>query len=277
MVSYKSLFFDLDDTLWDTAANSRNSLSEAFVYCNLSRFYPDFETFYRAYSEHNEQLWAEYAAGKFDKSFLNFERFAHPFRQIGQEVGTEEGFEPLDAQGLLPPAAAACATGRQLLETFAKRFFQLIPQQKRTVPHAFDVLHILKERGYRLFILSNGFRELQYRKMKSAGLDPFFRKIILSDDIGLLKPDPRFFHFALSATQSLPRECLMIGDNLRTDILGAHHAGIDQLYFNPRRMPIPNENPPSTSPKAPALPPFPRGWRPTFEVHSLAEIPELLD
>lgn len=276
MVNYKSLFFDLDDTLWDTAANSRSSLSEAFVYCNLSRFFPDFETFYRIYSVRNEQLWTEYAAGRIDKSLLNFERFAHPFRQVGQETGTPDDFQPLDPQGILPADAAALATGRPLLETFAKQFFLLIPTQKRTVPHAFSVLQALQERGYRLYILSNGFRELQHRKMKNSGLEGFFRKTVLSDDIALLKPDPRFFHYALSVTQSSPRESLMIGDNLCTDILGAFHAGIDQLYFNPRKLPIPTENPPSTLAQAAALPRLPHGWRPTFEVHSLAEIPGLL-
>ena len=77
MVRYKNLFFDLDDTLWDTAANSRDSLSEAFVYCRLDRFFPGFEEFSRLYSAHNEQLWADYAVGKIDKDRLNFERFAH--------------------------------------------------------------------------------------------------------------------------------------------------------------------------------------------------------
>ena len=276
MVRYKNLFFDLDDTLWDTAANSRDSLSEAFVYCRLDRFFPGFEEFSRLYSAHNEQLWADYAVGKIDKDRLNFERFAHPFRLAGQETGDYRGFRPLDAQGILPPGAAARATGRPLLETFAKHFFALIPTKTKTLPHAFAVLQALRGRGYRLFILSNGFRELQSRKMRNSGLDAYFRKVLLSDDIGLLKPNPRFFHFALSATQSLPRESLMIGDNLRTDILGAYHAGIDQLYFNPRRLPIPAASPPPTSPTAPALPAPPPGWKPTFEVHSLAEIPSLL-
>lgn len=276
MVSYKSLFFDLDDTLWDTAANSHSSLSKAFAYCNLSRFFPGFEEFYRIYSQRNEQLWSLYAAGKIDKPLLNFERFAYPFRYIGQETGTPDGFQPLDPQGILPPELAVQATGRPLLETFAKQFFSLIPAQRRTIPNAFPVLHTLKERGYRLFILSNGFRELQHRKMKNSGLEPFFRKTILSDDIGLLKPNPQFFHYALSVTQSTPQESLMIGDNLRTDIVGAYHAGIDQLYFNPHRLPVSQENALPNWPGQSTPPNLPDRWRPTFEVHSLSEIPGLL-
>ena len=79
------------------------------------------------------------------------------------------------------------------------------------MPHAKEVLEYLASR-YNLFILSNGFHELQSRKMHSAGIDHYFKKVILSDDIGLLKPAPQLFYFALSATQSELRDSLMIGD-----------------------------------------------------------------
>ena len=274
---YESLFFDLDDTLWDTTANSRDSLSEAFVCCGLDRYFPSFEAFYRIYHSHNEQLWSDYAAGRIDKDTLNFERFAHPFRSAGIETGTATGFQALAPVGESTTEACAHATGRELLARFSALFFSLIPTKRKVLPHAHETLRLLQERGYRLFVLSNGFRELQSRKMQAAGLDGFFRRIVLSDDIGILKPNPRLFHFALSATQSDPRRSLMIGDNIRTDILGAFHAGLDQMYFNPRHLPIPTAAPAATSPTAPLLPEPPKGWKPTFEVHALAEIPLLLE
>ena len=78
------------------------------------------------------------------------------------------------------------------------------------MPHAYEVLEYLAGK-YNLYILSNGFQELQCHKMRSAGIDHFFKKIVLSDDIGILKPWPEIFHFALSATQSEVRDSLMIG------------------------------------------------------------------
>lgn len=89
------------------------------------------------------------------------------------------------------------------------------------MPHAKEVLEYLAPK-YNLYILSNGFRELQSCKMRSAGVDTYFKKVILSEDIGVLKPRPEIFHFALSATQSELRESLMIGDSWEADIAGAH-------------------------------------------------------
>ena len=99
------------------------------------------------------------------------------------------------------------------------------------MPHALEVLQYLSGR-YRLFILSNGFQELQCRKMRSAGIDGFFRQVILSDDIGVLKPWPAIFHFALSATQSQLHESLMIGDSWESDVTGAHNVGMHQVYYD---------------------------------------------
>jgi putative hydrolase of the HAD superfamily len=68
--------------------------------------------------------------------------------------------------------------------------------------------------------------------MHSAGIDGYFKKVILSEDIGVMKPWPEIFHFALSATQSDLNESLMIGDSWEADITGAHGIGMHQLYYN---------------------------------------------
>jgi len=80
--------------------------------------------------------------------------------------------------------------------------------------------------------LSNGFRELQYEKMRSAGIDSFFKKVILSEDIKIMKPYTEIFHFALSTTQSELKESVMIGDSWDADIVGAYRVGMDQFYVN---------------------------------------------
>jgi putative hydrolase of the HAD superfamily len=124
------------------------------------------------------------------------------------------------------------------------------------MPHAKEVLEYLAPQ-YNLYILSNGFRELQSRKMRSAGVDRYFKKIILSEDLGVLKPWPEIFHFALSATQSELRESLMIGDSWEADITGAHGVGMHQAFYDVTERTA-----------------FP--FQPTYHIHSLKELMNLL-
>lgn len=229
---YKSIFFDLDDTLWDTAANARDSFLEVYAHFHLGRFFRSFDHFYSLYSVNNEQLWVDYAAGLISKEELNDRRFSHPLLQVGID-------DP------------------QLAQAYSSYFFSIVPMKEKLVPSAREVLDELENRKYRLFVLSNGFRELQDHKMRSADIHRYFEKVVLSDDIGVLKPNPQLFYFAMSATQSDLNTSLMIGDNFNTDIAGARNAGIDQVFFNPGRRK-------ETS------------FKPTYEVENLKDVLHLL-
>lgn len=206
---YQSIFFDLDDTLWNTAANARDSFRETYHLFHLNRFFPSFESFYTIYQENNERLWADYAAGRVStKEELNERRFSYPLKQVGVD-------DP------------------ELVNEYSAYFLSVVPLKEKLIPSAREVLNELKRRKYRLFILSNGFRELQDCKMRSANIHSYFEKVVLSDDIGVLKPNPLLYYFALSATQSELRTSIMIGDNFNTDITGAYKVGMDQVFFNP--------------------------------------------
>ena len=110
---------------------------------------------------------------------------------------------------------------------------------------------------YNLYILSNGFKELQSRKMQTAGIDKYFDALILSEDIGVNKPDSRLYEHAMHRTASKPEESIMIGDMFDTDIVGAANFGIDSIYYNP---------------KGKTGHPF----APTYEVRHLLEIKDIL-
>jgi putative hydrolase of the HAD superfamily len=110
---------------------------------------------------------------------------------------------------------------------------------------------------YRLHILSNGFREVQYRKIENSGLTSYFHKIILSEDAGSNKPHPDMFTYALKSTNSRRDQTVMIGDSWDADIVGARNSRIDQIWFNPKGEPATD-------------------FQPTFTVGSLAEIREIL-
>lgn len=205
-MKYKNLFFDLDDTLWAFSINARDTFEEMYLKHGLDAFFDSFDHFYSLYQQRNVELWAEYGNGQITKEELNRQRFLYPLVAVG-------------------------AGDSVLAERYSDDFFAVIPTKKRLMPHAVEVLEYLSSR-YNLYILSNGFRELQFTKMNSGGIDGYFKKVILSDDIGVMKPWPQIFHFALSATQSELRDSLMIGDSWEADITGAHGVGMHQAYYD---------------------------------------------
>ena len=228
---YKNLFFDLDDTLWAFSLNARDTFEEMYHKYDYGRFFRSFLHFYTLYQHRNTELWEEYGRGQVSKEELNRQRFLYPLEAVG-------------------------ARDVALAEAFSDDFFSVIPTKNRLMPHAYEVLEYLAGK-YNLYILSNGFRELQSRKMRSAGVDGYFRKVILSEDLGVLKPWPEIFNFALSATQSELRESLMIGDSWEADITGAHGVGMHQAFYNVTERTT-----------------FP--FLPTYHIHSLKELMDLL-
>ncbi len=203
---YKNLFFDLDDTLWAFSLNARDTFEEMYQKHGYDAFFRSFSHFYTLYLQRNAELWEEYGNGLLTKEELNRRRFLYPLEAVG-------------------------AGDAALSKRFSDDFFSVIPTKKKLMPHAREVLAYLSAK-YNLYILSNGFQELQCLKMRSAGIDAFFKKVVLSDDIGILKPRPEIFHFALSATQSQLHDSLMIGDSWENDIVGARRVGMHQVFYD---------------------------------------------
>lgn len=203
---YKNIFFDLDDTLWDFSENAYDSFSEIYARYDFDQYFDSFDQFYSIYKEYNARLWIEYGNGNITKNELNCKRFFYPLQYVG--VHDED-----------------------LAKSYSDDFFELIPTKSKLLPYAKEILEYLSGK-YRLFILSNGFRELQFRKMTSAGINHYFEKVILSEDIHIHKPNPEIFYFALSATQSILSDSLMVGDSWEADIAGAKGVNMDQMFFN---------------------------------------------
>lgn len=229
--SYKNLFFDLDDTLWAFSDNARDTFEEMYQKYGYCRFFQSFDHYYELYQRRNLELWEEYGVGQITKDELNRQRFLYPLEAMG-------------------------AGDAELAKAFADDFFTAIPTKSRLMPYVKEVLEYLSA-NYNLYILSNGFQELQCHKMRSAGIDHFFNKVVLSDDIGILKPWPEIFHFALSATQSELRDSVMIGDSWDNDIAGARGVGMHQIYYNVSgRTELP--------------------FKPTFQISNLKELMQIL-
>lgn len=228
---YKSLFIDLDDTLWDTYHNNKECLEEIYDDYQFGRFYPSFEAFFDVYFPNNIKLWEQYREGTIDKTTLILERFLCVLRPFG-------------------------ITDPKYVLALNDDFLQRTTTKTRVIPGTFDLLEYLQPR-YKLYILSNGFREVQDKKLRNAGLAPYFKRMILSEDAGINKPHKGIFDFALVNTNSRRKETLMIGDSWEADIRGAYHSRIDQLWFNPQQLPC-------------------KEFTPTFQADALAEIKNIL-
>ena len=206
---YKDLFIDFDDTLYDTHGNAVIALSETFEAFHLERWFPDPQMFYDAYWMANIDLWSRYSKGEIDRPFLIVERFRRPLSEgKGLEVTKELCLEMSD------------------------RFLEFCSSKPGVVEGAHELMDDLKRKGYRMHMTSNGFHEVQYKKLEACGLRDYFDTIILSEDAGVNKPSPLYFDYALRQSGASRETTLMIGDNLQTDILGAMNAGFDAMLFN---------------------------------------------
>ena len=233
---YKDLFIDFDDTLYDTHGNAVIALSETFEAFHLERWFPDPQVFYDAYWMANIDLWSRYSKGEIDRPFLIVERFRRPLSEgKGLEVTKELCLEMSD------------------------RFLEFCSSKPGVVEGAHELMDDLKRKGYRMHMTSNGFHEVQYKKLEACGLRDYFDTIILSEDAGVNKPSPLYFDYALKVSGASRETTLMIGDNLQTDILGALHAGLDAMLVNRWKVDV------SESPQPP-----------TFVVDTLCDIIQIL-
>jgi HAD hydrolase, family IA, variant 1 len=106
------------------------------------------------------------------------------------------------------------------------------------LPGALPLIDSLKQMGLPVGILSNGFTEVQEHKLQVTGLDKMIDIMVLSDEIGINKPNVRLFEHAMKrAGQTRPSAQLMIGDNATTDIAGAISAGWNAILYD-RSLPL---------------------------------------
>ena len=208
MKTYKSIFFDLDHTLWDYETNSRDTLAELYdQYALQQKGVTTLEAFKDRFREVNTRLWDLFDRG-----------------EIKSEVIREQRFKQI-----LEPFGAYTA---QLSEDISVDYLNTCPTKGTLMPHALETLQYLKEK-YTLTIITNGFEEIQHLKLTAGNLHPFFNLVVTSQRAGYRKPSREIFEFALKHNGNECHEAIMIGDNLVTDMGGAKNAEIDTVLFNP--------------------------------------------
>jgi putative hydrolase of the HAD superfamily len=203
------VFFDLDSTLWDFEKNALEALQEITVLHNIGRNETEQKLFIHTFMQQNDKLWELYRKDLITKEDLRFRRFSVALKSID-----------MNRDDLIP--------------RLSTEYLDRTPNKQHLIPNCKEILDYLKTK-YTLHIITDGFREIQHIKMKRSGIFNYFKEIITSDCVGCKKPDPRMFSHALSLTGAKPEYCIMIGDNLHADILGAKNAGWQHAFFNPKR------------------------------------------
>ncbi len=218
MNKYKHIFFDLDHTIWDFDKNAEETLYELYDIYRLNEIgLPSASTFIETYTRNNHKLWAEYHTGKISKNELRETRFKRTFLELGVHPD------------MLPLA-------------FEDDYVKLCPTKTNLFPHAHETLQYLQNK-YALHLISNGFKESSELKVGTTNIGGYFQNIIISEIVGVNKPDPAIFEHALALAGTTKNESLMIGDSLEADVYGALNFGMDAIYFNPFNAPKPDNVP----------------------------------
>lgn len=204
---YTHLFFDLDNTLWDFKNNSFRALQQTFIHFNLHLRDIAFGLFYDEYERNNKQLWEGYRSGSVRKKELTRLRFSQTLLKFQVDDISPDEMNRVYLTGM--------------------------PRQNQLIDGALELLGYLKSKGCHLFILTNGFREVQYEKLEVAGLHQFFTRVFISEDVKAPKPSREIFEYAIKSANAKKRSSLMIGDDVEVDVAGALNVGMDAVWFNP--------------------------------------------
>lgn len=204
----KHIFFDLDHTIWDFDRNAEETLMELFEQYNLPALgLTSPQNFIQTYTENNHFLWAEYHLGKITKEQLRAQRFSKTFIQLGLKPD------------LVP-------------HQFEEDYVRISPTKTNLFEGSEKVLAYLQKK-YSLHIISNGFKETTLIKMSLSGLNPYFKNVIISEDVGVNKPDQAVFEYALNKAGAQKEESIMVGDSIEADVRGAQNFGMRAIFFNP--------------------------------------------
>lgn len=211
MKVYRHLFFDLDRTLWDFDKNAREAFADIYSIFKLKDCgIGSLDDFVKSYHLHNDVLWELYRQGKIEKEYLRWKRFEDTLGDFG-------------------------ISNKQLAMEIGHEYITISPQKVNLLPNTLKTLDYLYLR-YPLYIITNGFEEVQFTKLANSNLAGYFQFVITSEAAGFKKPDQGIFNYALKLVNADPSESLMIGDDLITDISGAMQAGMDAIFFNPEQI-----------------------------------------
>ena len=207
-MAYKDLFFDLDHTLWDFETNSRETIQELYTTHRLAELgIVDFDGFYSTYSAHNHRLWDRYTKGFIKQEELRWKRVY--LSLLDFKVANEP-----------------------LAKEMSQAYLEILPNKKHLFPYTIEILEYLKQKDYKMHLITNGFESVQFKKIKNSGIADYFTEVITSEASNSLKPQKKIFEYALKNAKATVAKSIMIGDNESADIQGGINIGMDTIFVN---------------------------------------------
>ena len=206
------IFFDLDHTLWDFDRNSALAFKRVFQKRHIEL---DVLAFIEAYEPINIQYWKKFTDELITKEELRRGRLIEAFQKFDRQYSLTE------------------------IDALAKSYIDELPLDNHLFLGTLKMLDYLIPK-YNLHIITNGFHEVQYAKLKNSGLQKYFDTITTSEEAGVKKPHPSIFQLALSKASAIPDQSLMVGDSLEADIYGARKVGMHTLFFNYKNETVPS-------------------------------------
>ncbi|MBK0370966.1 YjjG family noncanonical pyrimidine nucleotidase [Flavobacterium agrisoli] len=204
------IFFDLDHTLWDFDKNSEMAFDTLF-----KRDFPEIQTahFIEKYIPINQSCWQLYQNDQITHHELRYNRLKFSFDALSYSIN--------DTQ----------------IDKLAQDYIDFLPLHNHLFDGTIEILNYLQTK-YKLHIITNGFAEVQHKKMTNSALSNYFVTVTNSEMAGVKKPNPIIFDYALSEAKAQKETSIMIGDSLEADVLGALNAGIDAIFFNEKKVKV---------------------------------------
>lgn len=200
----KHIFFDLDHTLWDFDKNSELAFAQIFQKNDLKI---SIETFIKIYVPINHACWKLYENNQMSAEELRLTRLKQTFQQLNYVISAAD------------------------IEKIAEEYLSILPEFNHLFENTLEILAYLSQK-YTLHIITNGFIEIQHKKINNANMAHFFKTVTNSEMAGAKKPNPQIFQHALSLAQAAKNESVMIGDSMHADVQGALDFGIKAIFFN---------------------------------------------
>lgn len=207
------IFFDLDHTLWDFDKNSELAFERIF-----KEKYPEISTnkFVQVYAPINQACWKLYQVDQISHEELRYKRLKDSFDALDYQISDEN------------------------INQIAIDYIDFLPLNNALFEGALELLDYLKS-NYRLHIITNGFAEVQYKKLHNSGISNYFISVTNSEMAGVKKPNPKIFEHAIAQAKTTKDKSIMIGDCIDADVKGALSFGMDAIFFNAQNALAPTE------------------------------------
>lgn len=228
-MKYTTLFFDADETLYDFKKAGEKALKS---FHNKKDIPCSFKVFRDTYEKENFLLWNAFEEGLVTAEEVKVQRFENTMKKLSIYNDDRESLSQL--------------------------FISELAKYDDLLPGVEEMILKIKD-DYTMLIITNGFWDVQKKRIGESKLFRHFDNLIVSEKVGFAKPDKGIFDFAFQAVSNpQKKEVLIIGDSLSSDIKGGNLYGIDTCWYNPENVAQHSE------------------IRPTYEVHSIGELEELL-